>query len=325
MTTELLPPIKDSELTTLDRFIETVPSALTDNQLDIAFTQECAFTRKAQKRFRERTLPILMDVERRFAAGQHFCGFTGIESYYRSKGLNPATVRTWKRRARMLTDGNVPAKLIKSAMPEPSVEAHGFELDGAIWVGTEREYEDAYSAGYSLVRLYPWFAHDDVNGQHHEEGELYQLRMMLPEPDDMQNSVDHYEWAKIHLDDEDEIKRLREKIDNWPTFEGGYRKKKIIEKPLNHQEVLIWLEANGIDASKLKWKSAPVSERFHEGQWIVAEIERIDDLEACQLTSWFWHVPHKGETREAADAREAEHAARCAKELAASNAREAAE
>ena len=90
-----------------ERFIETSTdwSSLSDKQLGDSITKSFSalevLSRQAQKEMRERMLPALQEVRQRFKDGKLVGGASGIEEFFRSLGINPATVRTWERRARL--------------------------------------------------------------------------------------------------------------------------------------------------------------------------------------------------------------------------------
>ena len=94
-------------------------------------------SRKAQAELRERLLPAIREVRRRFAAGQQVGEFKGIEDFYHHIGINPNTVYSWDRRARLLTDDAVLAKSKKAELILPTIDEHGFELDGQTYFGLE--------------------------------------------------------------------------------------------------------------------------------------------------------------------------------------------
>jgi hypothetical protein len=79
-------------------------AAMTNTELGSTVSDSCSvlntLSREAQKEFRGRLLPALREVRERYRKGQVIDGHVGIESYYHSLGLNPATVRTWELRAR---------------------------------------------------------------------------------------------------------------------------------------------------------------------------------------------------------------------------------
>jgi hypothetical protein len=91
--------------------------------------------------------------------------------------LNPATVRQWKHRARLLTDGEVPAKLAKlakSRIPEmrlPTVAEHGFELSHNICNMGFLDHVYVWICPYSKTEIY-------------EQGEFFHIAVRFDSPFD---------------------------------------------------------------------------------------------------------------------------------------------
>jgi hypothetical protein len=128
-------------------------SSMTDGEL---ITTAYNSSQKARAILRERLLPAIREVRRRFAAGQQVGEFKGIEDFYRHIGVNPSTVRSWERRARLLADGTAPVKSNGDDIIFilPTTEEHGFVLNGSSWSG-----RDDIRAIYILPSTYPNFYH----------------------------------------------------------------------------------------------------------------------------------------------------------------------
>jgi hypothetical protein len=99
-------------------------------------------SRMAQAEARERLLPALQEIKRRFKAGEKVCGYSGIEDYFQSVGVNPNTVRQWEFRIRQREQTALPeiagqstpdeAEDQDAAIPqlrEPNYHLDGFALD----------------------------------------------------------------------------------------------------------------------------------------------------------------------------------------------------
>lgn len=79
-------------------------SAMSGGELDSFVRQSigvlATLSRQGQKEMRERLMPALLEVKRRFAEGQAVAGFTTLTAYLRSVGLTPAIMRGWEFRLR---------------------------------------------------------------------------------------------------------------------------------------------------------------------------------------------------------------------------------
>jgi hypothetical protein len=78
--------------------------AMPDGELDKAVRTSISeirmLSRRAQTEARERLLPALQEVKRRYAAGETINGIVGLQAYFESIYVNPATVRSWEFRFR---------------------------------------------------------------------------------------------------------------------------------------------------------------------------------------------------------------------------------
>jgi hypothetical protein len=116
-------------------------TTLTDSELGSAISESFStlelLSRKAQAELRNHMLPALREVRRRFNKGQLVGGYQGIEDFYRSIGVNANTIYSWERRARLLTDGKLSLKTRSAEFIVPTIEQHGFELDGQTYFAVE--------------------------------------------------------------------------------------------------------------------------------------------------------------------------------------------
>jgi len=81
-------------------FWQAMPEGDLDKAVRTSISEIRMLSRRAQTEARERLLPALREVKRRYAAGETINGIVGLQAYFDSIGVNPATVRSWEFRFR---------------------------------------------------------------------------------------------------------------------------------------------------------------------------------------------------------------------------------
>jgi len=85
------PAFTQAELNSLD-------GEALDAAFEVDYSQFISLSRSAQRKLRDRMLPVLREMRDRFKANLTIRGCRGWEEYLLSKGIQPATFRTWERR-----------------------------------------------------------------------------------------------------------------------------------------------------------------------------------------------------------------------------------
>lgn len=147
---------------------------MSGNQLDTivrgSISEIQVLSRMAAAEARERLLPALQEIKRRFKAGETVCGFRHLEDYFQSIGVNPNTVRQWEFRIRQRELKALPeiagqsepdepedqdAAAMLAQLREPNYHLDGFVLDSHLTRAFGTKGEIAVSIIPS--RRYPGF------------------------------------------------------------------------------------------------------------------------------------------------------------------------
>lgn len=93
VTTEVTAFVPNADLTEM-------PDTALDGLVRHSISVLAILTRRCQREMRERLMPALLEVKRRFAEGQNVAGFTTLTDYLKSVSPTPVIVRGWEFRLR---------------------------------------------------------------------------------------------------------------------------------------------------------------------------------------------------------------------------------